>query len=78
MALQEYGLGWWKDKHPRSDIEVWSMSGLGNQFCMVLPKYGIVITKLRDWELEGDNYGKMDFINILRGSLEPHVNTSGY
>ncbi len=42
-----YGLGWWTGK----GTNVWSMLGNGGQFCMVLPEYNIVMTKINDYHI---------------------------
>lgn len=47
LAKTGYGLGWWTDRG--SEIAVWAMGGHGGQFCLVMPEYGIVMTKVNDW-----------------------------
>jgi CubicO group peptidase (beta-lactamase class C family) len=77
LSVQEYGLGWWRLKLS-SDITVWYMGGHGQQFCVVLPEYNIVMTKVNDWDGQEDNHGLAEFINILRACLEPHASSPGY
>ncbi|MFC1545014.1 serine hydrolase domain-containing protein [Gemmatimonadota bacterium] len=43
-----YGLGWWTTR----DSGIWSMLGNGGQFCTVIPKYNIVMTKVNDYQIE--------------------------
>jgi CubicO group peptidase (beta-lactamase class C family) len=43
-----YGLGWWTIK----GSGIWTMSGNGGQFCMVIPKYNIVMTKVNDYRID--------------------------
>lgn len=43
-----YGLGWWT----MAGSGIWTMSGNGGQFCMVIPKYNIVMTKLNDYNID--------------------------
>jgi len=47
LATTGYGLGWWTDRG--SEIAVWAMGGHGGQFCLVMPEYGVVMTKQNDW-----------------------------
>ena len=42
-----YGLGWWTTK----GSGIWSMLGNGGQFCTVIPKYDIVLTKVNDYDI---------------------------
>mgnify|MGYP001193248671 CR=1 FL=1 len=48
MFSQGYGLGWWTTK----GSGIWSMIGNGGQFCTVIPKYNIVMTKVNDYHIE--------------------------
>lgn len=48
MFAAGYGLGWWT----RAGSGIWSMSGNGGQFCLVIPKYNIVMTKVNDYRIE--------------------------
>ncbi len=43
-----YGLGWWT----MAGSGIWTMSGNGGQFCLVIPKYNIVMTKVNDYSIE--------------------------
>ena len=43
-----YGLGWWT----RKGSGIWTMSGNGGQFCLVIPRYNIVMTKVNDYHIE--------------------------
>lgn len=45
---QGYGLGWWTIR----GSGIWSMLGNGGQFCTVIPKYNIVLTKVNDYRIE--------------------------
>jgi len=69
LAKTGYGLGWWTDRG--SDLKVWAMQGYGMQFCIVLPDYGVVMTKLNDWRPRPDNCGQADFTRIIRDCFEP-------
>lgn len=54
LAKLGYGLGWWTT---RGDItRVWNMGGNGGQFCMLLPEYGVIMTKI-------NGYTKRPFVN---------------
>ncbi|MCK9266872.1 beta-lactamase family protein, partial [bacterium] len=55
-----YGFGWWTDRG--RDVKVWAMSGHGGQFCLVIPEYGVVMSKVNDWK-------KRPFIS--RGAFTP-------
>ena len=48
MFSAGYGLGWWT----KAGSNIWSMSGNGGQFCLVIPKYIIVMTKVNDYDIE--------------------------
>ncbi|MEA1996767.1 MAG: serine hydrolase [Gemmatimonadota bacterium] len=48
VSFAGYGLGWWTGK----GSGIWSMSGNGGQFCVVIPKYNIVMTKVNDYNIE--------------------------
>ena len=43
-----YGLGWWT----LAGSGIWTMSGNGGQFCVVIPRYNIVMTKVNDYNID--------------------------
>jgi CubicO group peptidase (beta-lactamase class C family) len=48
-----YGLSWWTTRG--AETEVWNMGGNGGQFCLLIPEYGVVMTKI-------NGYAKRPFI----------------
>lgn len=68
LKVTGYGLSWWTTRG--SDSNVWWMGGRGRQFCMVLPDYGIVMTKLNDWKPRPDNYDRAYFERIIMDCLK--------
>ena len=57
-----YGLGWWTS----TGTGIWSMLGNGGQFCMVIPKYNIVLTKVNAYNIERkDQLSVQYFIPLL-------------
>jgi CubicO group peptidase (beta-lactamase class C family) len=67
LSKTGYGLGWWTDRG--RDIEVWAMGGHGGQFCLVMPEYGVVMTKVNDWRKK-PFISRGAFTPILLGSLK--------
>jgi CubicO group peptidase (beta-lactamase class C family) len=67
MTMVGYGLGWWTMK----GSNVWSMSGNGRQFCMVFPKYNIVIAKVNDYRNETQVGGQVFGRLIMQAMGEP-------
>lgn len=70
LAEIGYGLGWWTQRG--STFNIWYMSGYGSQFCLVLPDYGVVMTKLNDWRrIPGyQSIGLQGFLPVLMECLE--------
>jgi CubicO group peptidase (beta-lactamase class C family) len=68
LKITGYGLAWWTSRG--EDLRVWWMGGRGRQFCMVIPDYGIVITKVNDWKPRPDNYDRVYFFRAIKNCLE--------
>ncbi|HNS31477.1 MAG TPA: serine hydrolase [bacterium] len=67
QAKLGYGLGWWTSRG--SDIKSWNMGGNGGQFCLVLPEYGVVMTKINGYQ-KLPFIKSYDFVTLLAGCLK--------
>ncbi len=49
LATLRYGLAWWSRTFYNPDT--WYMSGNGSQFCLIIPRYNIVMVKINDYRV---------------------------
>ncbi len=50
LSKLRYGLGWWTGK--AGFYNGWAMSGNGGQFCLIIPEYNLVMTKINNYNVK--------------------------
>ena len=63
-----YGFKW--RQHEYHGVVTWGMHGYGEQFCVIIPEYNVVMTKLSDWRDRSTWIGSTTFYPLLIQSLK--------
>jgi CubicO group peptidase (beta-lactamase class C family) len=67
LSKLRYGLGWWTRK--AGFYNGWAMRGNGGQFCLIIPEYNLVMTKINDYTVK-PHLGIGCFYPILMESIQ--------
>ncbi len=68
-----YGFKW--RQHEVDSITTWGMHGYGCQFCVIVPEYNVVMTKLSDWRDKNTWIDNTTFYPLLIRSLKRPIVT---
>lgn len=68
-----YGFAW--RQHEYNGVLTWGMHGYGHQFCVIIPQYNVVMTKLSAWQDQSTWIGNTTFYPLLIQALQKR---SGY
>jgi CubicO group peptidase (beta-lactamase class C family) len=63
-----YGFAW--RQHEYNGVVTWGMHGYGHQFCVIIPEYNVVMTKLSNWHDRSTWIGNTVFYPLLIQSLQ--------
>ncbi|NLE36925.1 MAG: serine hydrolase [Pirellulaceae bacterium] len=63
-----YGFKW--RQHEYDGVTTWGMHGYGQQFCVIIPEYDVVMTKLSNWRDKSTWIGNNTFYPLLIRSLK--------
>ena len=63
-----YGYNW--RQHEYDGVTTWGMHGYGQQFCVIIPEFNVVMTKLSDWRDKSTWIGNETFYPLLIRSLK--------
>lgn len=69
-----YGYKW--RQHEYNGVITWGMHGYGGQFCVILPRYNVVMVKISDWTDKSTWTGNTTFYPLLIQSLQ-HARPAG-